>query len=71
MDPSDSEKLANYTGKVPWSYLAPHSLTGSLYFVDPGLRLEDVGAAISANALITSNASGRAANHHFCFFADS
>jgi hypothetical protein len=49
IDPSDSEKLANYIGKVPWSYLAPHSLTGSLYFADPGLKLEDVGAAISAN----------------------
>ena len=46
---STREKLANYTGQVPWSYLAPHSLKGSLYFVDPGLKLEDVGAAISAN----------------------
>lgn len=48
-DPADGEKLANYTGQVPWSYLAPHSLKGSLYFVDPALELEDVGAAISAN----------------------
>ena len=46
---STREKLANYTGQVPWSYLAPHSLKGSLYFVDPGLALEDVGAAISGN----------------------
>ncbi len=49
-DPSSTrEKLANYTGQVPWSYLAPHALKGSLYFVDPGLALEDVGAAISGN----------------------
>jgi hypothetical protein len=46
---STAEKLAAYTGQVPWSYLAPHALTGSLYFVDPALKLEDVGAAISAN----------------------
>lgn len=45
----DAEKLAHYTGEVPWTYLAPHALTGSLYFVDPALKLEDVGAAISAN----------------------
>lgn len=43
------EKLAKYTGNVPWSYLAPHMETGSLFFVDPSLRLEEVGAAISAN----------------------
>lgn len=46
---STREKLANYTGQVPWSYLAPHALKGSLYFVDPGLKLEDVGEAISEN----------------------
>ena len=46
---STAEKLAAYTGLVPWSYLAPHALTGSLYFVDPALKLEDVGAEISAN----------------------
>ncbi len=44
-----AEKLAKYTGEVPWSYLAPHVETGSLFFVDPSLKLEDVGAAISAN----------------------
>ncbi|WP_348223437.1 DUF2288 family protein [Luteolibacter sp.] len=43
------DKLANYTGTVPWSYLAPHQTTGSLYFVDPSLKLEVVGAAISEN----------------------
>lgn len=42
-------KLANYTGQVPWSYLAPHAAKGSLYFVDPALKLEDVGAAFSYN----------------------
>ncbi|MES2921519.1 MAG: DUF2288 family protein [Verrucomicrobiota bacterium] len=53
--PSDSdpestrEKLANYTGNVPWSYLAPHAGKGSLYFVDPALDLADVGAAFSGN----------------------
>jgi hypothetical protein len=48
-NPGTREKLANYTGQVPWSYLAPHATKGSLYFVDPGLKLEDVGAAISSN----------------------
>ena len=48
-DPGICEKLANYTGTVPWSYLAPHHTTGSLYFVDPSLKLEIVGAAISQN----------------------
>jgi hypothetical protein len=43
------EKLANDIGQVPWSYLAPHAESGSLFFVDPTLALEDVGFAISAN----------------------
>ena len=46
---STEEKLAKYTGRVPWSYLAPHFRNGSLYFVDPALKLEDVGAAFSEN----------------------
>lgn len=46
---STQEKLAKYTGQVVWSYLAPHYETGSLYFVDPSLKLEDVGAAISTD----------------------
>lgn len=46
---STEEKLAKYTGNVVWSYLAPHQETGSLYFVDPSLKLEDVGAAISGD----------------------
>lgn len=41
------EKLAKYKGEVGWSYLKPHSENGSLLFVDPCLKLEDVGAAIS------------------------
>ena len=48
-DPGTLDKLAAYTGTVPWSYLAPHQTTGSLYFVDPSLKLEVVGAAISEN----------------------
>jgi hypothetical protein len=42
-------KLANDVGRVPWSYLAPHALAGHLWFVDPALRLEDVGIALSTN----------------------
>lgn len=42
-------KLANEIGEVPWSYLAPHAETGSLFFVDPTLALVDVGVAISTN----------------------
>lgn len=43
------EKLAKYTGQVPWSYLAPHAEKGTLLFVDRSLKLEEVGAAFSAN----------------------
>jgi len=43
------EKLAKYTGQVAWSYLRPHYENGNLFFVDPELKLEDVGAAISHN----------------------
>jgi hypothetical protein len=43
------EKLANYTGVVPWSYLAPHAVKGTLYFVDPALTLEEVGTTFSEN----------------------
>jgi hypothetical protein len=43
------EKLSNYTGVVPWSYLAPHAAKGALYFVDPALTLEEVGTAFSEN----------------------
>jgi hypothetical protein len=49
-EPGDTmDKLANYTGNVPWSYLRPHQTNDNLYFVDPSLKLEVVGAAISQN----------------------
>ena len=46
---SAEEKLAKYTGKVSWIYLKPHYESESLYFVDPTIRLEVVGAAFSEN----------------------
>ena len=46
---STEEKLAQYTGRVPWTYLAPHYRNGSLYFVDPSLELAAVGAVFSEN----------------------
>lgn len=47
---ASEEKLAKYTGTVPWSYLVPHYQSGSLYFVDPELVLEVVGAAFAGNS---------------------
>ena len=46
---STEEKLEKYVGQVPWSYLVPHYKAGSLFFVDPGLDLKEVGAAIADN----------------------
>ena len=46
---TDEEKLAKYTGVVSWSYLRPHYEHDTLFFVDPSLRLGDVGASIAAN----------------------
>lgn len=46
---SEDEKLAQAKGEVVWSYLAPHYRNGSLFFVDPALRLEEVGQAMSGN----------------------
>ena len=46
---STAEKLAAFKGTVGWSYLRPHFESGVLYFVDPELDLETVGAAISGN----------------------
>ncbi len=43
------EKLEKYTGTVDWKYLAPHYLSGSLFFVDPQLALVEVGLAFSEN----------------------
>lgn len=41
------EKVAKYCGQVDWSYLKPHCETGSLFFVDPSVKLETVGVAIA------------------------
>lgn len=46
-DLSPEQAMANYTGTVPWSYLAPHCENGTLLFVDPSLALETVGVAIA------------------------
>jgi hypothetical protein len=46
---SIEEKLEKYTGTVDWKYLAPHYLTGSLFFVDPQLTLVEVGHAFTEN----------------------
>lgn len=46
---SVEEKLEKYTGTVDWKYLAPHYLTGSLFFVDSQLTLVEVGQVISKN----------------------
>jgi hypothetical protein len=46
---STAEKLESYTGTVGWSYLRPHWRNGVLFFVDPGLPLAEVGAAIAGN----------------------
>ena len=42
-----AEKLAKYTGIVDWTYLKPHYESKVLYFVDPELKLEEVGEAIT------------------------
>ena len=44
---SADEKLAKYSGLVGWEYLKEHYQNGALFFVDPGLRLEEVGAAVT------------------------
>lgn len=43
------DKLAKYTGNVPWKYLSAHYLSGVLYYVDPALTLAQVGYAFSEN----------------------
>ena len=43
------EKLAKYSGEVDWGYLKEHYQNGVLFFVDPELKLEEVGAAVSAD----------------------
>lgn len=46
---SVEDKLEKYTGTVDWKYLAPHYLSGVLFFVDPQLTLVEVGQAFTAN----------------------
>lgn len=46
---TDEEKLEKFTGEVNWKYLRPHYQSGVLFFVDPALKLQHVGAAISAD----------------------
>ena len=41
------EKLAKYCGEVGWDYLKGPFANDVLYFVDPGLKLETVGLAIT------------------------
>lgn len=41
------DKLSKYTGQVDWSYLKPHYEKDTLFFVDPELKLETVGVAIT------------------------
>lgn len=51
--PDAGPQLDQYTGNVPWSYLAPHCKKGSLYFVDASLNLQEVGEAISTDNATT------------------
>lgn len=46
---SPEEKIAKYTGIVAWSYLKPHYESDALYFLDPGISLEEAGLAITAD----------------------
>ncbi|MFC7336229.1 DUF2288 family protein [Haloferula chungangensis] len=48
---TNEEKLEKFTGEVNWSYLRPHYQSGVLFFVDPSLPLQHVGAAIAADEL--------------------
>lgn len=41
------DKVAKYCGQVDWSYLKPHYESGSLFFIDPSVKLEAVGVAIA------------------------
>jgi|TARA_B110000881_G_scaffold113651_1_gene99819 hypothetical protein len=44
---TDEEKLVKYSGQVGWEYLREHYKNGVLFFVDPELKLEEAGAAIT------------------------
>ena len=41
------EKLKKYTGVVDWEYLKPHYKSGALIYVDPCLKITEVGTAVS------------------------
>lgn len=45
--PTTAQALEKYTGEVGWAYLKPHFVAGSMYYVDPCLRLAEVGEAIA------------------------
>ena len=47
------EKIAQYTGEVPWSYLRPHCLKGNLLWVDPSLDLAAVARAFASDETLT------------------
>lgn len=44
---TEIEKLRKYTGEIEWSFLEPHYRNGALLWVDPTLKLEEVGAAFA------------------------
>lgn len=44
---SDEDKLVKYTGVVDWKYLKPHFESKALLYVDPSLKITDVGKALS------------------------
>jgi len=41
------EKLEKYTGVVNWEYLKPHYQSGALIYVDPCLKITEVGNTIA------------------------
>ncbi|MCB1228992.1 MAG: DUF2288 domain-containing protein [Verrucomicrobiae bacterium] len=41
------EKLEKYTGEVGWIYLRSHFEAGALLYVDPSLKLTEVGQAFA------------------------
>lgn len=46
---STEEKLEKYTGVVNWEYLKPHYKSGALIYVDPCLKITEVGQAVTAD----------------------
>ena len=43
---TSEEKLEKYTGVVDWSYLKPHYESGALLWVDPSVRITEVGMGL-------------------------